>query len=891
MSGGAVATAAPAAPLLPESEAAGGLTTPRALALLLILFPTFLRVLLVNDPFPIWDVSPFKFPAPSIGVPPTLAMALDVMAVVGAAMAMVVSGMRVRLLEPLLLAVGGVVVTMHALFVDGGSLDNLRIGSCWVSALAAGIGVRALASDPVVRKWVFSLVLACAMPLAVQSLVQVFVEHPATVASYRANPQAFLDAQGWTPGSAMARNYERRLMQPEATGWFGMANVHATFGAAFVIGWVGVVVGPAIERRLAGGKNAKREEGRATSRSAKTGQSEAMPSIRGESLLIGIMVVLPIAMLLMTRSKGGLAACVLGLGLMGAGWLVWPRVMERIRGSARGARVIQLAPPLLGPLVAIGVIGLIAVRGMIGTSIGELSLLFRWFYISAATRIFGEQPLLGVGPADFRPAYELAKNPLSPEEVTSPHSVVFDWISMLGVGGIAWTVIVAGWAMALGYGVFGGQRATRPAPATAAPLNAARSSQRTTIGWALGIVVLACATTFIIELAGYADVLPLGTTIGDMAIVISQSRLPGMILWLLAVALLLARPIESSRLKCVLACVGISLIASACIDVAPVWANSAALFFVMLGLAASEDVAPEDRPTRRERTTNVIGAAIVLSLATPMMWAGGQIMRWERELVDAGQDARRTGLLSLRLAAINNGAPLPGDSVSRWRLDAQVSSDPTGQAVNEQTLWRLLGPAAFEATAELAQAHEALSGFFEWSQGGDLPLVSGEAKQFSHPSTLIAASESALSAVDALQRLTPEVRKEIGDPTLQRAGSSAIFLAKVAANLQPPTSSAQGALARAYLHSASVIGPGSLEGEQAMPAAITAFERAASLDPHGITYPLQLFELACQIGDRELARKWAEELLRRNENMRLDPVRALTSEQVSRARAALRPSP
>lgn len=907
MSGGAVATAAPAAPLLPESEAAGGLTTPRALALLLILFPTFLRVLLVNDPFPIWDVSPFKFPAPSIGVPPTLAMALDVMAIVGAAMALVVSGMRVRLLEPLLLAVGGVVVTMHALFVDGGSLDNLRIGSCWVSALAAGIGVRALASDPVVRKWVFSLVLACAMPLAVQSLVQVFVEHPATVASYRANPQAFLDAQGWTPGSAMARNYERRLVQPEATAWFGMANVHATFAAAFVIGWVGVVVGPAIERRLAVGKGGKGGKGgkRASSRVGKQGQSEAKPSIRGESLLIGIMVTLAIAMLLMTRSKGGLAACALGLGLMGAGWLVWPRVMERIRASARGARVIRLAPPLLGPLVAIGVIGLIAVRGMIGTSIGELSLLFRWFYISAATRIFGEQPLLGVGPGDFRPAYELAKNPLSPEEVTSPHSVMFDWISMLGVGGIAWTILLAMWAMAIGYGVFAGQRATRtlsgcdregggdtggvarrdgialPPAINLQPfgLECDHGSKRVAVAWAIAVIALACATAFIIELAGYADVLPLGTTIGDMAMVIAQSRLPGMVLWLLAATLLLVRPIEGSRLKCVLACAGISLIASACIDVAPVWANSAALFFVMLGLAASEDVAPEDRPTRRERATNVVGATIVLTTATPMFWAGSRVMNWERDLVDSGQSARAAGLLAQRLAALESGAPFEGDSLDRWMSDTfNVWNDDWWTPSDEQ--------------ATLSEAHRndprsrlaaSVIAAANWSEMG---LGSGGLIDVTHAPTFAAAADAALEVAAAFASLGHRTE------AIERA-KEAVERAERACVLRPERSSSFGLLGRTRLALVALErdpGGEGVEGDS-LARAIAAFERAAALDPHGITYPLQLFELARQTGDRELARKWAEELLRRNENMKLDPVRALTPEQVARAQATLRPSP
>lgn len=903
MSGGAVVTAAPAAPMPSDGEGGTpiGLTTPRAIALLLILFPTSLRVLLVNDPFPIWDVSPFKFPAPSVGVPPTLAMTLDVMAIVGAAMALVVSGMRVRLLEQLLLAAGGVVVAIHALAVDGGSLDNLRLGSCWVSALAAGIGVRSLASDPMVRKWIFALVMACAMPLAVQSLVQVFVEHPATVASYRANPQAFLDAQGWTPGSAMAKNYERRLMQPEATGWFGMANVHATFAAAFVIGWVGVVMGPAIERRLANGRDSKK-----TNRQrSKASDADVKPPIRGESVLIGLMVVLAVAMLVLTRSKGGLAACVLGLGMLGAGWVVLPRVMERVRGNLRLERVIGVTPPLLGPLVAIGVIGLIAVRGMIGTSIGELSLLFRWFYISAATRIFGEQPLLGVGPADFRPAYELAKNPLSPEEVTSPHSVVFDWISMLGVGGLAWTMILLSWAMALGYGVCGGQRSTRtlsgcngegggetggvarrggialPPAINLQPcgLEDDRGSKSVAVVWAIAVIVLACVTAFIIELAGYADVLPMGTTLADMAIVISQSRLPGMILWLLAAALLLAKPIEVSLMRRVLGCVGISLLASACIDVAPVWANSAGLFFVLLGLAASEDIAPENRPSRRERVTGVVGAGIVLTTAMPMVWAGARVMEWERGLIEAGESARAVGLLSQRLAAIEGEEPLADDNLERWLSDTFE--------VWDDDWWSRSSDGASLTDEQRRNPHNRLAASTiaaaNWAAGG---LWAGEFRNVVHAQTFGAAADAALERAAAFASLG------LRDKALASA-NDAIEYAVRASSLSPATSSSLGQLARTWLalFALELGGDSDGAGKEALNSAISAFERAAALDPHGITYPLQLFELARQTGDRELARRWAEELLRRNQNMRLDPVRALTPEQVARAQAALRPSP
>ncbi|MCW5767176.1 MAG: O-antigen ligase family protein [Phycisphaeraceae bacterium] len=885
---GSVATASPAAPLpsSPLGPEGLGLTTPRAIALLLILFPTLLRILLINDPFPIWDVSPFKFPAPSVGVPPTLAMMLDILAILGAALALVVSGARVRLIEPLLLGMGAIVATMHALVVDGGSLDNLRIGSCWTAAIAAGIGIRHLASDPIVRRWIFALVLGASMPLAIHSLVQVFVEYPATVAAYRANPSSFLDARGWTPGSAMARNYERRLMQPEATGWFGMANVHATFAAAFVIGWVGVVFGPAIERRLAAGKDSRK----ANRHHSKASGTDAKQSIRGESLLIGLMVVLAVMMLVMTRSKGGFAACVLGLGMLGAGWAVLPRVIAhfRERGSARNAKMIELIPPLLGPLVAIGVIGLIAVRGAIGTSIGELSLLFRWFYISAATRIFGGQPLLGVGPADFRPAYELAKNPLSPEEVTSPHSVVFDWVSMLGVGGVAWTAILLGWAMVLGYGVLAVARSREPAATTQPALST--TSSRAATGWAFAIIAYTCVSAFIIELGGYADVLPMGTRLSDMAIVISQSRLPGLILWLLAAALLLAKPIEATHMRRVLGSVGISLLASACIDVTPVWANSAALFFVMLGLAASEDVAPEDRPTRRERSIGLIGAGIVLLTATPMVWTGPRVMAWEREINDAGKDARQIGMLSIRLDAIENQSPLPGDSLELWRLDADDPSSPDRSRSNRELLNRRINRAASNAAGVLLNSHARLSGDFEIISGANFPLVGGPRK-FTHEHTLHAACETALIAIDAAMQAKPAAFNEVDKDALDQSVSRSVLVAKVAAQIEPPSSSSHGALARAHLRAASIRGLDTPSGQDAVHAAIAAFERAASLDPHGITYPLQLFELGRQIGNQELTRKWAEELLRRNQNMRLDPVRALTPEQISRAEAALRPSP
>ena len=57
-------------------------------------------------------------------------------------------------------------------------------------------------------------------------------------------------------------------------------------------------------------------------------------------------------------------------------------------------------------------------------------------------RVFGDHALTGVGPDGFQQAYLFAKNPLSPEEVSSPHSILFDWLSTLGVAGLAWGALL-----------------------------------------------------------------------------------------------------------------------------------------------------------------------------------------------------------------------------------------------------------------------------------------------------------------------------------------------------------------------------------------------------------------------------------------------------------------
>ena len=123
-----------------------------------------------------------------------------------------------------------------------GDFGNLWRGSAWVGAFVGAGALAACGAHPraarLQRIALAVMLSVCALWL-VRGAWQLVVEHPATVAQYLASKEEFLAAQGWSEQSAQAQTYERRLMQREATGWFGLANIMA--GLAGAGGVAGVV--------------------------------------------------------------------------------------------------------------------------------------------------------------------------------------------------------------------------------------------------------------------------------------------------------------------------------------------------------------------------------------------------------------------------------------------------------------------------------------------------------------------------------------------------------------------------------------------------------------------------------------------------------------------------
>ena len=373
----------------------------------------------------------------------------------------VLSGGRVARWSALLVLIGALICAVqmprHA--------DNLRLCSSWVAASALGLAAVHLARHDGPRRLIVAALVALLVPWSLQAVWFVWVEHPLVLADHEANLAAILKSKHFAYGSTHHLLFEKRMRAADAMGPFAMSNVFGSLAAAMTV--LAAVVGMgfvAARRRIA--------------------------------ILPLLVAVTGLSTVALTRSKGAAVA----LGLVGA----------TLAGTWLLRRFI-VAP--LGPM-AIAVVVLIVLvvlaRGAVGppqTVDGERSLLFRSQYWRAAARMLGSADpptlLTGVGPASFRQMYPYWKDKLNPEQVISSHNVLIDYVTMLGLGGVAWAALLLGWLAAAG------RHASRPPPRSSdlAREGAGRTPPGTRVeppiavsaadlGWALLVAVPVFATQY-----------------------------------------------------------------------------------------------------------------------------------------------------------------------------------------------------------------------------------------------------------------------------------------------------------------------------------------------------------------------------------------------------------
>lgn len=834
-----------------------------------ILGAALLRAMVTHAPMPFWDVDPRVTPipisdgprtgwllldvlgAPLTGLGPSGSMLLDAMALLGATIAML--GVRaarhpIRWWSIGLALAGSLVALAHGAVVHGGSLDHLYRASAWIAAIWSGLAVWHASRDRGVRRLAVGLLLGFGVMLAFKGMLQIAIEHPATLELFHANKSEQLASRGWEPGSAAARLYERRLTQAEASGWFGLANVYATFMAGLLVALVGLGIAWAWHKRR-------------------------LDLASSSILMLGLACG---AGLVLSGSKAGLGAAAIGLG---CGLLV---ILRRTLGSRRGWTPMRARTGSVLALVAIAIPLLaVGVRGVIGTRLDELSLLFRSYYLRGAVRVIADHPLIGVGPGGFQSGYLRARPPLSPEEVDSPHSVFFDWLATLGLGGLAWSALLTGALWLGGRSLVPSGLGDRDRAVGAAPEpDAVRPKTR--LYWLAGAGLVSSVLALVLE-RGASPPLLIASAISSAepvpipAVLLGLAITLGMVgAWIAAAWAIASRPLTGLT-GLALAGGAIALVVHAQLDMAPVRIGSASLLLVMIGALlgdGDEQAAPighdprasdparavEEGPRRSGRAGRWrwrIAAGAAPGLLAGWLVIAGLLptLEWERGVIRAARIAEPVGSLASSIRQLEATRLTPGERRRRLTPIIDQLRELTGEppARDASQLRDQLARARHAVIEPVVEAFErALDASGLHDTGTSTRIVR---------LCIEAAGGSRLERADRIRWL---------DRADRHASS---LIARV-----PHDPSGWSALAEVEHARWKLLGDAA-----AADRAGAALERLIDLNPYGLGPVRRRMALAEARGRDDEAARWARRLLELDDLKRLDPARRLTNSERSRA--------
>ena len=537
-----------------------------------VLAAVLLRCLVGAEPFPFWDIDPGRTVLPTTGITPMQSMSLDVVTLLacGAVLAgEVLSGAPMLLIPWGLWIIGSLGALAQGLWLRSGTIEDVRIGSAWISAMATGLAAMHICRDGRVKRVTLSATVGIVAMLAAKGAIQVFYEHAMTVARYRADQTGFLESQGMATNSVSAKNFERRLFQAEATGWFGLANVFATFVAVGLVSLLGCSILAWRESRV----------------------TRRLPDGWAGVLTLGALAC-GVALVL-AGSKGGFTAAGFGVAALAILMLLQRRKRKWIL-TPRGYGVSAVG-------LVFAALAAVVLRGLVGERVGELSLLFRWYYMEGAVRAFREHPIWGTGPDGFKDAYMRLKPALSPEEVSSPHSVLFDFAGTLGVYGLVWGALWLGWVSRIGSSI------GREINAGGGEQQAAKSAARPEL-WIMGLTISAAvlASTWVERVMGSPEQ--------------AAVRLAGFAGWI-GVSVAMLSLLRANAGAAAVVAIGMLAASLHCqIEVTPIWTGSVGWICLMLGAAGAERSGA--RSLVRSRSFGVIAPAGVLAAAALLAWLG-----------------------------------------------------------------------------------------------------------------------------------------------------------------------------------------------------------------------------------------------------------------------------
>lgn len=605
-----------------------------------------LRCVAVVSPDTAFATDPYIDPGPTTSLGPVGSVWLDAMLIVFAALGFIGEGLSRRRIDVVLLVLAALPIPV-VLWHGVGEFDDLWRGFSWVAAAMAAVTAAHLARQSELRLLMAAALGAAVVPLCVRGLVQVFIEHPEMVETYERNRDTILAARGIDTGSSSARVFETRLYQPEATAWFGLANVLGSFFVAGLTIWAGWMIAT-IRARLES----------------------------GFAGVMGIVALLCATGLILAGSKGAFAAAGVGLALLAMPHLMRGLTARRDAGPprARAAGWVGIA------VVGLAVLGVV-VRGAIlpESFAGERSILFRWHYWIGAGRMIAENPVAGVGPGGFQDAFVQNRLAITPEEAASAHNVFIDWLTTLGISGLGWVAMVVLLLWRAGLCLLGESSVERQDE-----LAVAGAEKRTT-SWIAMIALGAFAPALLIEEAALDARAVFFRALGIMGYLAAAG-----------IAAKALRRSGSSLAWWSIAAGAIALFTHAQIEVTITHAGAAAWGLTLVGVASAR---PREG-TERSRVGTWIGASLLAAVTAVAVIFMIPAWRQSREMDRAAIPLRELGMVRVALLSVAESSEPEAraealiqllESAGRAGLSAEsIDSIRASQAMTRESLELML---------------------------------------------------------------------------------------------------------------------------------------------------------------------------------------------------------
>ena len=375
---------------------------------------------------------------PDIGPLPTLWINLAIIGVFGWTMALRFQG---RLPKPRRtgLMLGFLIVAIAAgasCFIASNKRLAINTTLDWLMLPLLAIALAYLLQHAWQMRLVLCVIVASGVASAVESFDQALNTLPQTVQMYEQNKEEYWQRQGVAPDSYQIELFEKRVYEQAANGFFAMANIAGSYFVLTIFAALALACGnwtsDPVSMPHSGRESARAPDKSGFSRRARTCGS--LNSRMGHHLRVFLMALMGVPMigaLWFSKSRGALAALVLGLFAV---FLLY--VFRHAVGRNRRRAF------LFGWGMIAGGLGCVGAYGLAKGSLPGGSLTYRWWYLETTAKMVADHPLLGVGSGQYSRYYPRYKEIKSPEEISNPHNFLAQAAAEWGIGGLAGMILM-----------------------------------------------------------------------------------------------------------------------------------------------------------------------------------------------------------------------------------------------------------------------------------------------------------------------------------------------------------------------------------------------------------------------------------------------------------------